>query len=80
MLEKADKLKMKRDVKGLVKLLQKSSDYRHIIEKDLEELLTVADTLPIKHLIATLENKDNFARKWAVQALGKAGDIAIKPL
>lgn len=74
-----EKMKAKRDVKGLIKALGYE---KNAIRKSAAEVVgEIRDASAVVPLIATLEDKDWEIRHSAAEALGKIGDArAVDPL
>lgn len=73
-----EKLKQKRDVKGLIKAL--SHNDRSIWAKAVEAFSDIGDTA-VEPLIAAIRDKRLFVRRGAIIALGNIGDArAVEPL
>lgn len=79
MLKKLEKMKAKKDVKGLTKALKHNDD--HVRQTAATYLGRIGDAMAVDALIDVLEDKDFFTRSSAAKALGKIGDTkAIEPL
>ena len=75
-----EKLKARRDVKGLIKALGYPDDYR-VRAAAAWALAEIGDTLAIGPLIGALEDGNEFVRLWCIYALGRLKDTrAINPL
>jgi hypothetical protein len=74
-----DKMKARKDVKGLIKALgyREDAGVRRAAAQVLGEL---GDVRAVEPLIAVLEDKDAWTRGHAVEALVKMGDPAVGPL
>ena len=75
-----DKMKEKKNVKGLIKALGYPKDYQ--VRKFASEALgEIGDAQAVEQLIAALKDEEVQVRKFAAKALGKIGDArAIEPL
>ncbi|MDP8233546.1 MAG: HEAT repeat domain-containing protein [Candidatus Saelkia tenebricola] len=75
-----EKLKAKKNIKGLIRLLQNKKDYS-MRSFAVEALGDIKDKRAVEPLIVILKNSDENIRERAVEALGRIGDLrGVEPL
>jgi len=78
-----DRMKVKKNVKGLIKALGYHKDWkaRDLRRAAAEALGEIGDARAVEPLIAALKDKDREMRETAAKALGEIGDArAVEPL